>query len=118
MTAMTLDGIVHIVDSDSDFRLSVAQLVEATGRTTTTYASAAAFLAVAPRVSEGCVLLDVQMPHMGELAILEASRKVGMRTPVIVMAVDGDVPTVVRAMLAGASDFLVKPFDDGSLLAM
>lgn len=115
---MTLDRIVHIVDDDLDFRLSLARRVEANGHATTSYASAEAFLAVAPRVSEGCVLLVVQIPHMGELVILETSRRLGMRAPVIVMAVHGDVSTVVRAMLAGASDFLVKPFGDQSLLAM
>ena len=112
------ERIVHIVDDDPDFRQSLARLLEATGHTTTSYASGEAFLAVAPMLSEGCVLLDVQMPRMDGLAVLEAFRKLGMRAPVIVMTVHGDVATAVRAMRAGASDFVVKPFDDAPLLAM
>jgi two-component system, LuxR family, response regulator FixJ len=115
---MLAEQIVHIVDDDLDFRQSLARLLEATGHTTTTYASGEAFLAVAPMLSEGCVLLDVQMPHMDGLTVLEAFRKLRMRTPVIVMTVQGDVATAVRAMRAGASDFVVKPFDDEPLLAM
>jgi two-component system response regulator FixJ len=112
------ERIVHIVDDDPDFRQSLVRLLEATGHTTTSYASAETFLAVAPRLSEGCVLLDVQMPRMDGLAVLGAFRRLGMRTPVIVMTVHGDVATAVRAMRAGASDFVVKPFDDEPLLAM
>ncbi len=112
------ERIVHIVDDDPDFRQSLARLLEATGHTTTSYASGEAFLAVAPRLSEGCVLLDVQMPRMDGLAVLAAFRKLGMRAPVIVMTVHGDVVAAVRAMQAGASDFVVKPFDDEPLLAM
>lgn len=115
---MSPERIVHIVDDDPDFRQSLARLLEATGHTTTSYASGDAFLAVAPMLSEGCVLLDVQMPRMDGLAVLRAFRKLGMRTPVVIMTVHGDVATAVRAMRAGASDFLVKPFDDEPLLAM
>lgn len=112
------ERIVHIVDDDPDFRQSLAGLLEATGHTTTSYASGEALLALAPQLSEGCVLLDVQMPHMDGLSVLEAFRKLGMHTPVIVLTVHGDVATAVRAMRAGASDFVVKPFDDEPLLAM
>jgi two-component system response regulator FixJ len=99
-----------------DFRLSLARLLEESGHTTANYASGETFLAVAASV--GCVLLDVQMPCMPELAVLKAFRKRGMRAPVIVMCLHCGVPSVVRAMRAGASDFLVKPFDDESVLAM
>lgn len=66
--------------------------------------------------SEGRVLLDVQMPRMDGLAVLEASRKQGIRLPVIVMTVHGNVATAVRAMRSGAFEF-EKPFDDAPLLA-
>jgi two-component system, LuxR family, response regulator FixJ len=116
---MTLSSerIVHIVDDDTDFRQSLARLLEAAGYTTTTFASGSAFLTVAPRLSEGCVLLDVRMPRMDGLAVLEASRKQGIRLPVIVMTVHGNVATAVRAMRSGAFEF-EKPFDDAPLLAM
>jgi two-component system response regulator FixJ len=112
------ERIVYIVDDDPDFRQSLARLLEATGHTTASYASGELFLAVAPRLSDGCVLLDVQMPRMDGLAVLEAFRKVDMRAPVIVMTGHGDVAMAVRSMRAGASDFVVKPFDDEPLLAM
>jgi two-component system, LuxR family, response regulator FixJ len=115
---MSSERIVHIVDDDMDFRQSLARLLEAAGYTTTTFASGSAFVTVAPRLSAGCVLLDVQMPHMDGFAVLEAFRKQGIRLPVIVMTVHGDVATAVRAMRAGAFEFVGKPFDDATLLAM
>lgn len=117
---MTMSGerIVHIVDDDTDFRQSLVRLLEAAGYTTTAYSSGPAFLTVAPRLSEGCVLLDVQMPRMDGLAVLEELRKLGMHLPVIVITVHGDVATAVRAMKAGAVEFVEKPFNDASLLAM
>ena len=114
---LTSERIVHIVDDATDFSQSLARLLEAAGYTTTTFASGSAFLTVAPRLSEGCVLLDVQMPRMDGLAVLEASRKQGIRLPVIVMTVHGNVATAVRAMRSGAFEF-EKPFDDAPLLAM
>ena len=115
---MSSEQIVHIVDDDTDFRQSLARLLEAAGYTTTTFASGSAFLTVAPRLSEGCVLLDVQMPRMDGFAVLESFRKQGIRLPVVVMTVHGNVATAVRAMRAGAFEFVEKPFDDTPLLAM
>jgi two-component system, LuxR family, response regulator FixJ len=115
---MSSERIVHIVDDDMDFRQSLARLLEAAGYTTTTFASGSAFLTVAPQLSEGCVLLDVQMPRMDGLAVLEAFRKQGVRLPVIVMTAHGNVATAMRAMRSGAFDFVEKPFDDAPLLAM
>jgi len=115
---MSSERIVHIVDDDMDFRQSLAQLLEAAGYTTTTFASGSAFLTVAQRLSEGCVLLDVQMPRVDGLVVLEALRKQGIRLPIVVMTVHGNVATAVRAMRAGAFEFIEKPFDDAPLLAM
>jgi two-component system response regulator FixJ len=114
---MSSERIVHIVDDDTDIRHSLAQLLESAGYTTTTFASGSTFLAVAPRLSEGCVLLDVQMPCMDGFAVLEAFRKQGIRLPVVVMSVHGNVATAVRAMRDGAFEFVDKPFDDAPLLA-
>jgi two-component system response regulator FixJ len=115
---MSSEMIVHIVDDDMDYRQSLTRLLEAAGYTTTTFASGSAFLTVAPRLSEGCVLLDVQMPRMDGFAVLEALRKQGIRLPVVVMTALGNVATAVRAMRAGAFEFVEKPFDDASLLAV
>ena len=64
------------------------------------------------------MLLDVQMPRMNGFAVLEAFRKQGMRLPVVVMTVHGNVATAMRAMRAGAFEFVEKPFDDPPLLTI
>ena len=115
---MSSERIVHIVDDDMDFRQSLARLLEAAGYITTIFASGSAFLTVAPRLSDGCVLLDVQMPRMDGFAVLEAFREQGILLPVIVMTVRGNVATAVRPMRAGAFVFVEKPFDDAPLLAI
>jgi two-component system response regulator FixJ len=76
------------------------------------------FLQAAPQLEAGCILLDIQMPRMGGLEVQEQLNTLGVRLPVIVMTGHGDVTTAVRAMKAGAIDFVEKPFDDGPLVAM
>jgi two-component system, LuxR family, response regulator FixJ len=109
--------IIHIVDDDADFRRSLARLLEAAGYATTIYESGEAFLQVAPRLAAGCILLDIQMPRMNGLQVQEELNRLGLRLPIIVMAAYGDVTTAVRAMKAGAIDFLEKPFEDTPFLA-
>jgi two-component system response regulator FixJ len=72
-----------------------------------------AFLAVAPGLSSGCVLLDVRMPGMDGLTLLA---KLDNHLPVVVMTGQGDVQTAVRAMKAGAVDFIEKPYEDEVLI--
>jgi two-component system response regulator FixJ len=109
--------IIHIVDDDADFRRSLARLLEAAGFATTTYESGEAFLQVAPGLAAGCILLDIQMPRMNGLQVQEELNRLGLHLPIIVMAAYGDVTTAVRAMKAGAIDFLEKPFEDTPFLA-
>jgi two-component system response regulator FixJ len=79
------------------------------------YDSAAAFLRAAPGLS-GCVLTDVRMPEIDGLALQETLNEHGVQLPVIVMTGHADVPLAVRALKAGAIDFLEKPFEDAQLL--
>jgi two-component system response regulator FixJ len=80
------------------------------------YETALGFLDAAPGVSAGCVLLDVRMPEMGGLEIQARLNRLGCPLPVIVMTGGGRVEDAVRAMKAGAVDFIEKPFDDERLL--
>jgi two-component system response regulator FixJ len=114
---MTGERIVHVVDDDTDFRQSLARLLEAAGFVVASYASGSALLQVAPSLAAGCILLDIQMPRMNGLEVQEHLNNLGIRLPVIVMTGHGDVRTAVRAMKAGAIDFIEKPFDDAPLLA-
>jgi two-component system, LuxR family, response regulator FixJ len=107
--------IVHIVDDDPAIRDSLGLLLEASGFDVRTYDSAKAFL-VAPRGLSGCVLMDVRMPEIDGLELQQRLNELGIHLPVIVMTGQGDVPLAVRAMKAGAVDFLEKPFDDTALL--
>ena len=80
------------------------------------YQSPAAFLNAASGLSAGCVLLDIRMPGVDGLEVQARLNRLRVNLPVIVMTGHGDVPSAVRAMKAGAVDFLEKPFDDETLL--
>jgi two-component system response regulator FixJ len=112
---MSATETVHVVDDDAAIRDSIGFLLEAVGFVVRTYASAAAFLAAAPTLS-GCVLTDVRMPAMDGLELQRRLNELGLRLPVIVITGAGDIPIAVRAMKAGAVDFLEKPVDDARLL--
>ena len=113
---MSNEAVVHIVDDDESLRRAVQRLLRAAGYTALTYGTAAAILEAAPRLS-GCILLDLRMPDMDGLEVQARLSKLGIRLPVIVVTGHGDVPTAVRAMKAGAHDFLEKPIDEEMLLA-
>ena len=113
---MSNEAVVHIVDDDESLRRALQRLLRAAGYTALTYGTAAAILEAAPRLS-GCILLDLRMPDMDGLEVQARLSKLGIRLPVIVVTGHGDVPTAVRAMKAGAHDFLEKPIDEEMLLA-
>ncbi len=112
---MSMVGTIHIVDDDPAICDSLRVLLEASGFAVRTYESAAAFLGAALEIG-GCVLTDVRMPDIDGLELQKRLREAGSWLPVIVMTGQGDIPVAVRAMKAGAVDFLEKPFDDEMLL--
>jgi len=115
--AMTSERIVHVVDDDAAIRRAMARLLRSARLETVGYETAQAVLNAAPSLSSGCILLDVQMPGMDGLELLARLSEFGIELPVIVVTGHGDVPTAVKAMKAGAVDFIEKPIDEAQLLA-
>jgi len=107
---------IYIVDDDAAMRDSLRLLMEASGFAVETFDSAAAFLA-GPHASHGCLVTDVRMPGLDGIALQEELARRNDLLPVIVMTGQGDVPLAVRAMRAGAVDFLEKPFEEDALVA-
>jgi len=107
---------VFVVDDDAAVRDSLAFLLEAAGFAVRTFDSAEAFLDALRPDWAGCLLTDVRMPGLSGVELQETLARRGVELPVIVMTGHGDVPLAVRAMKAGAVDFLEKPFDDAQLI--
>ena len=111
---------VHVVDDDDAVRRALAMLFRSAGIPVEAHPSGLAFLEALPFLREdavGCVLTDVRMPSLDGLELLRRLKEGGFRRPVLVMTAHGDVSTAVRAMKAGAVDFVEKPFEDDTLLA-
>jgi FixJ family two-component response regulator len=109
--------LVHIVDDDDSLRKALTRLLRAAGYDVCTYSSAGDFaLASREKNRRGCVLLDVRMPGPSGLDLQEALAREEEPLPVIFLTAHGDVPTSVRAMKAGAVDFLTKPIKRDTLL--
>jgi two-component system response regulator FixJ len=113
---MLAERTVHIVDDDAAVRRSLERLLNSAGFKAVSYETPMAFLDAASSVTGGCVLLDVRMPGMDGLALQAWLRKLEVQLPVIMVTVQGDIQTAVRAMKAGAVDFIEKPFNDEVLL--
>jgi two-component system response regulator FixJ len=114
---MTDARIVHLVDDDEAVRESLAALLEAHGFDVRTYASAEAFLTAFPTGAAGCLLTDIRMPDMDGLTSQERVAETSPGLAVVVMTGHADVPLAVRAMKAGAIDFVEKPFPATAMVA-
>lgn len=110
------DLSVFIVDDDEFVRDSLKALLDASGYTTNVYASGVEFLEVAKHAGRGCVLLDVRMPKMDGLEVQAHLREQRSDLPVVIITGHGDISMAVRAMKAGAVDFVEKPFAESDLL--
>lgn len=107
---------VFILDDDPAVRQSIAWLVESVSLNAETFDSGEAFLQEYDPARPGCVLTDMRMPGPQGIQVLEMLRERQYSIPAIVMTGHGDVATAVRAMKAGAVDFLEKPVDEQALL--
>jgi FixJ family two-component response regulator len=107
---------VFIVDDDEDVRDALALLMRAVGLRVECFASARDYLQRAEPRDSGCLVLDIRMPGMTGMDLQAELRKRRMRLPIIFLTGHADVPLAVRAMKAGAADFIQKPFDEHRLV--
>jgi two-component system response regulator FixJ len=117
MGMMPADRLVFIVDDDEAVRDSLQLLLEAAGHSVQAFEAAADALESCRSRLPACIVTDVRMPEMDGLEFQEKLAAGGIQVPVIVMTGHADVPLAVRAMKAGAVDFIEKPFGDEAILA-
>jgi DNA-binding NtrC family response regulator len=109
-------ALVYVVDDDVSAREGVAGLIRSVGLNTKTFASGQEFLASPRPQVPSCLVLDVNLPGLSGLDVQRELAKSGGQIPIIFLTGHGDIPMTVRAVKAGAVDFLTKPFDDEDLL--
>jgi FixJ family two-component response regulator len=109
--------IIHVVDDDPCFRTAVTRLLRAAKYEVRCYASASEFLDSDPCSNPGCILLDLRMPGASGLDLQQSLERMEERLPIIFLTGHGDIPASVRAMKAGAVDFLTKPVRREALLS-
>ena len=108
--------IVYVLDDDPGVRESLDCLVRSVGLAVRTFESARDFLRVKPSSSPACLVLDVRLPGLSGLDLQTDLAQADIQIPVIFITGHGDIPMTVRAMKAGAVEFLTKPFRDQELL--
>jgi RNA polymerase sigma factor (sigma-70 family) len=113
---MECEHVVFIVDDDASVRKSLERLVRSVGLQGKTFASAPEFLQCPAPDGPSCLVLDVRMPEVSGLALQETLAATGHSIPIVFITGHGDISMSVRAMKAGAVDFLPKPFNDQDLL--
>jgi FixJ family two-component response regulator len=111
-----LQPIVHIVDDDDSLQRALDSLLRSVGLQTRTYGSAREFLDSKREDQPGCMVVDVRLPGLSGLDFQEQLANFGIRMPTVLITGHGDIPMTVRAMKAGAVDFLAKPFRDQDML--
>jgi len=110
------DPIIFVVDDDAAVRHSTEMLIRSMGLRAESFSSAAEFLEDFDPQQPGCVILDIRMPGMSGLELQGHLRERDAAIPVIFVTGHGDVPMAVKAMKAGAVDFIQKPFRDQELI--
>lgn len=109
--------LIHLVDDDDAIRHSASFMLRSAGFRVQTYQDGVTFLDALDDLEPGCVLLDVQMPVKDGLTVQAELNERGSDMPVIVLTGHGDVAVAVKAMKAGAVDFVEKPYEKAVLLA-
>lgn len=112
-----MTGVVHVVDDDASFRTAIERRLKLAGYQVATYPSAQQLLEALPDESKpGCILLDVQIPGLGGLEFQGRLNALGSTLPIVFLTGFADTATTVRAIKAGAEDFLTKPVESEQLL--
>jgi RNA polymerase sigma factor (sigma-70 family) len=113
-----MPGLVYVVDDDASFRTAIERRLRIAGYEVETYSSAQLLLDRVPAAERpGCVLLDVQMPGLSGLELQSRLIELGSILPIVFVTGHADTPTAVRAIKAGAEDFLTKPASSEQLIA-
>src|SRR5215469_4620574 len=114
---MSPNRCVYIVDDDEAVRDSLSVLLQSKAFEVRSFGSAPEFLATAPSLPAGCLIIDIRMPEMDGLELQQHLTARSLNFPLIVITGHGDVPLAVRAMKAGAVDFIEKPFAAEAILS-
>ena len=107
---------VFVIDDDGGMRQAIQDLVESVGLRAEAFASGEEFLEKPRTADPSCLVLDVRLPQMSGLEFQQKLAELGVRIPIIFITAHGDIPMSVRALKAGAVEFLTKPFRDQDLL--
>jgi len=110
------DAIVAIVDDDLSVCEGLDSLIRSVGWRAESFASAQEFLACAAAEPPSCLILDLQLPGLSGLDLQRRMAEIGLEIPIVFLTGHGSIPTSVRAMKAGATEFLTKPVDEEELL--
>jgi len=112
------EGTVFIVDDDLSMRRALARLCQSVGLNVKVFESAREFLESGASDSPACLVLDVRMPGLSGLDLQSELATRNIQTPIVFISGHADIPTSVRAIKAGAVDFLTKPFKDKNLISI
>jgi len=110
------ESVVYVVDDDSDIRDGLKVLLESVGIACVCFSSTKEFLYSQHTGGANCLILDVRLPGIGGLDLQDELAKAKIKTPIIFITGHGDIPMSVRAMKAGAVEFLTKPFREQDIL--
>jgi FixJ family two-component response regulator len=111
-----LHSVVFVVDDDESIRVALANLFRSMNLAATVFASAPEFLQAKLPEIPSCLVLDIRLPGVSGLEFQDVLAKAGIHIPIVFMTGHGDIPMSVKAMKAGAVDFLTKPFRDQDML--
>jgi len=111
-----VETTVFIVDDDTSVRTALKRLIKSLGFKVETFDSAQAFLKYGPHDGPACLVLDIRMPGMSGIELQEQLTYTGLGMPIIFITGHGNIPMSVKAMKAGAVDFIEKPFEDQKLI--
>ena len=110
------DATVFVVDDDTSVRSALKRLIQSLGFNVETFDSAQAFLKHGPHDGPACLVLDVRMPGMSGIELQQQLTRAGLGMPIVFVTGHGNIPMSVKAMKAGAVDFIEKPFEDQKLI--